>query len=328
MNIRRRLVLAAIAYAAGACLAGPPRPRGGPWRIGWLSPVRAHHAKPYTEVFVPAMKDLGYIEGRDFVVEMRYAEGDYARLPALARELVAQGVDLLLPTASNATRAAQGATRTLPIVFVSISDPVATGIVASLARPGGNTTGIANFTGVLIPKHVELLQGVLPRLDCLAVLVNPVNPSNPRILEQARAAAARSSLQVLALEASTDGELERAIVGAARERAHAIAVASDPFFYRRAARIGELALRHRLPSVFALRQHVEAGGLLSYGDDVFKIYRHAAVLVDKIFRGADPGELPVDQPKEFELAVNLKTAAQLGLTIPQDLLLRADRVIE
>jgi ABC-type uncharacterized transport system substrate-binding protein len=328
MRIRRRLVLAAIACTAVTCLAGPPRPRGGPWRIGCLRPLGASHANPYIQVFVPALKDLGYVEGRDFVVEFRSADGHYGRLPALARELVAQGVDLLLPTASNATRAAQAATRTLPIVFVSISDPVATGIVASLARPGGNTTGIANFTGALIPKHVELLKTVLPRLDRLAVLINPVNPSNPKILEQARAAAARSSLHVLPFEASTEAELERAFAGAARERADAIAVASDPFLYGRRARIGELALQHRLPSVFALRQHVEAGGLLSYGDDVFKIYRHAAVLVDKIFRGANPGEIPVQQPVDFELAVNLKTAAALGLTMPQSLLLRADKVFE
>lgn len=328
MGSRRRLVLAAIACAAATCLAGPPLPRRGPWRIGWLSPVRAHHANPYAEEFAPAMQALGYIEGRDFIVEKRSAEGHYERLPALARELVAQGVDLLISTASNATRAAQGATRTIPIVFVSVSDPVATGIVASLARPGGNATGIANFTGALIAKHVELLKSALPRLDRLAVLVNPVNPSNPRILEQARTAAVRAPLQLLPLEASTDEELESAFAGAVRAHADAIAVASDPYLYRRAARIGELALQHRLPSVFALRQHVEAGGLLSYGDDVFKIYRRAAVFVDKIFKGANPGELPIEQPVDFELAVNLKTAAALSLTIPQSLLLRADKVIE
>jgi len=326
--MNRRLVLAAAASMAALCWAGPAISRRTLRRIGWLRPLRAQNVDPYAEHFAPAMKDLGYVAGRDFVVEQRSAEGHYERLPVLARELVAQKVDLLMPVASNATRAAQAATRSIPIVFVSINDPVGLGIVSSLSRPGGNATGIANFTGDLVAKHVELLKTVLPRFERLAALVNPQNPSNPRILGQARAAAARESLQLVTLEAGTVEALEAAFARAARERADAIAIASDPFLYRQAPLIARLALQHRLPSVFGLRWHVEAGGLLSYGDDVWKISRRAAVLIDKIFRGANPGELPIEQPVDFELAVNRRTAAALGLGLPQSLLLRADRVIE
>ena len=324
---RRRLVIAAAALPAASSLPAiaqpPPRLR----RIGWLSPVRARPPLPYDTEFLPGMRELGYRENRDFVTEFRIADGYYERLPAFAEELVRMNVNLVLATASNATQAAQRASQDIPIVFVSVSDPVGSRIVASLSRPGGNTTGIANFTGDLVSKHLELLSSMLPRLSRVAVLVNLQNPSNARILGQARAAAAIRKVQVLPAHAGTAEEIDRAFAEALRARADAFIVASDPYFYRQAAQIAGLALASRLPSVFALRQHVEAGGLVSYGDDVFKIYRRAASYVDRVFKGANPGELPIEPPVDFELAVNTRTAAALGLTIPESLLLRADRVI-
>ncbi len=258
----------------------------------------------------------------------RFAGGEYEHLPGMAAELVQMKVNVIMALGPPAIIAAQKATTTNPIVIVTSVDPVGAGFVKSLARPGVNITGLSNLAGDLGSKHLEMLLTMVPKLSRVAVLVNPANLAYASILKNVQAAAQKAGIKVLPVKAQTPQEIESAFSMMAREYAGAVIVTLDPFFIQQGLQIAVQAAKHRLPSIFANREYAEAGGLMSYGQNQADIYRRAAGYVDRILKGAKPGELPVEQPTKLELFINRKTAKMLGLTIPQSLLISADKVIE
>ncbi len=296
-------------------------------RIGYLSPNLA--ATPHLpEAFRQGLRDLGYVEGRNVVIEYRDVEGKFERLPALAAELVALKVDVIVTGAAQATQAAKNATTTIPIIMVAVVDPVRIGLVASLARPGGNVTGLSHFAGQeLSGKRLELLREVVPKLSHVAIILNSANPSNPLQVRETEAAAQVLGLQLRPLEVRVPDDFERAFETAIRGRASALIALDDPFIFGERTRIVGLAAKSRLPVMYGFREFVDAGGFMSYGANLSDLFRRAATYVDKILKGAKPADLPVEQPTKFELVINLKTAKALGLTISQSLLQRADQVI-
>lgn len=328
MNRRHALkVLAALGAAAGS-RASWAQPPDKVWRVGFLrlQSATADSAKS-NEAFLRRLRDLGYAEGRNLIVEWRYADDKFERLPTLAADLVRSKVDIIVAVASGAIAAAQKATATIPIVMATTGDPVGSGFVNSLARPGGNITGLSNMGGDTSAKHVELLLGMVPGLSRIGVLVTPTSPTSRKILEGIQAGAQKLSLKTLPFEVSTPEEIETAFSMMVQERVGAVIVGAAPFFNSRRSRLASLAIRYRLPSIFGNRAYVEAGGLMSYGQRLTDHYVRAADYVDKILKGAKPGDLPVEQPVTLELVVNQKTARALGLKIPESLLLRADEVI-
>ena len=328
MNNRRKLL---VTLGAGAlAFAAPPgsfgQQQGKVWRVGFLSPTSASFSSPYTDAFLKGMRDLGYVEGKNLVVEWRFADGKLERLPDLAAELVQLKVDIIVTAGATAISAAQKATTTIPIVMASTGDPVGSGFVKSLARPGGNITGLSNMAGDIAAKFIELLRSVVPKLSRVAMLT-PSATYGP-LSKGAQAAAQKAGVKTLVAEASTPQEIENAFSMMVREKADAVFVGSPIVFAQQHRQIAELALKYQLPSLFQDRVDVEVGGLMSYGQKLTDSYQRSATYVDKILKGAKPGDLPVEQPVSFELVVNLKTAKALGLTIPQSLLLRADEVIQ
>jgi putative ABC transport system substrate-binding protein len=319
-----------IATLAGGCIAAPrtlhAQPRARRARIGFLA---AGSASPrIREPFLQGMRDLGLVDGEDFVVDWRFAEGKYERLPGLAAELVGLKVDVIVAVSTLCVQAAHHATTTTPIVMVGVPDPVGEGFATSLSRPGGNITGMSNIVTEVSSKHLELLQVAVPRLALVAVLINPGNPSDALILEQVQGTAYTRRIKVLPVEAGTASEIEAGFAGIARARAQALVVATDPFFDVQQELIIRLALAGRLPTISSNREMTEAGGLMCYGQDLSLHYRRAATYVDRILKGAKPGGLPVEQPTVLEFVINRKTAQVLGIAIPRELELRADRVIE
>jgi len=274
------------------------------------------------------MTELGYVEGKNLLIEWRFANGEYDRLPGLAAELVRSRVDVILALGPPGAIAAQKATTAIPIVFVVSSDPVAAGLVKSLARPGGNVTGLLNLGGDLGAKHLEMLVTIVPKLARVAVLVNPANPANTAALKTVQVAAEKVRVQVLPAMAQSAREIETAFSTMRADGVGAVMVALDPLFIQQGHQIAEQALKHRLPSIFANREYAEAGGLMSYGQNQVEIYQRAAVYVDKILKGAKPGDLPVEQPTKLELIINARVAKALGLTIPQVLLISAEKVVQ
>ena len=274
------------------------------------------------------MRELGYVEGKNFIIQWRFADGKYERLPSLAAELVRLNVDVIVAGTTLSVQAAHQATATIPIVMVAVPDPVGEGFVARLSRPGGNVTGLSNIVTEVSAKHLELLRAAVPKLSRVAVLINPPNPSDSLILEQIQGAAYATGVKVFAVEASTARQLEAGFGAMTRARAEAMIVAADSYFDVQRDQITKLAVKNRLPTISSSREMTEAGGLMSYGQDLAEHYRRAATYVDKILKGAKPGNLPVEQPTVLELVINQRTAQALGLTIPQELVLRADKVIE
>lgn len=274
------------------------------------------------------MRELGYVEGKNLVIEWRFANAYNERLPDLASELVQLKVDAIVTNGTPATRAAQKATTTIPIVMGAITDPVGGGFVTSLGHPGGNITGLALVTDDISPKHMEMLLTIAPKLSRVAVMVNPNNTSHATILEKVKATAQTRRVSVIPIEARTAKEIGDGFSSMAKQQAGAVIVETDALFTQQRNQISELALKNRLPSISVIRELVEAGGLMSYGQNVGESFRRAATYVDKILKGARPGDLPVEQPTTFEFTINRKTANALGLTIPTELLLRADKVIE
>jgi putative ABC transport system substrate-binding protein len=302
---------------------------GKVWRIGFLGMAPATVYAPYVAAFKADLLNFGYVEGRNIAIEYRWAEGKYERLPALASELVRRNMDVILTHGTPATRAAKDATASIPIIMISIADPVASGLVASLARPGGNVTGLSNQAAGVISKHVELLIQIAPESGVLAVLQNLTNPgaTAPQLKEVEAAARTRGlRVQLFGVGAPSDFDTVFARIGTARTAG--VVVLSDPIFIDQRSRIAELAGKNRVPTVFSRSENVDAGGLMSYGPSLIGQFRQAVTYVDKIFKGAKAGDLPVEQPTKLELSVNLKTAKALGLSIPQSILVRADRVIE
>jgi len=300
------------------------------WRVGFLAlPKRP---EPFQSsrfgAFAQGMRDLGYIEGRNLVIEWRFADNDVGRLAARATELVNLKVDIIVASGTPVISAAQKATTTIPIVMPTSNDPVGSGFVASLGRPGGNTTGLSNLSSDISPKIVEVLLSAAPKVSRVAILVNPRNSSNAANAINLQIALQGGGRIGLPVEASTAEDIGGGFIKMKEQNADAVVVAPDAVFVEQRERIADLAIKHRLPSMFSFREHVEAGGLMSYGQHLGDSYRRAATYVDRIFKGAKPGELPIEQSTKLELVINLRTAKVLGLEAPPMLLARADEVIE
>jgi putative ABC transport system substrate-binding protein len=283
------------------------------------------------EAFRQGLRDLGYVEGRNVVIEYRSAEGKYERLPALAAELVALKVDVIVVTSTPAALAAKQATRTIPIVLAWAGDPVGSGLVTSLARPGGNVTGLSVLAPELVGKRLELLKQAVPGVNRVAVLWHPgdyAERTDKDMLKEADVAARALGVRLQFVEARGPEDFDRAFSDMTRARADAVTVQSTNVFFIERRRLVDLAAKNRLPAMYLTREFVDAGGLMAYGPNVADLFRRAATYVDKILKGAKPGDLPVEQPTKFELVINLRTAKALGLTIPQSLLGRADEIIQ
>ncbi|MSQ72505.1 MAG: ABC transporter substrate-binding protein [Betaproteobacteria bacterium] len=324
----RRTFLGHIATAA--LLAAPAFARaqqpGKVWRLGWLG--LASGASANVEAFHAQLASLGYIEGRNLSIEYRWAAGREERLPELAAELVRLKVDVIVTIATQATATAMRATGTIPVVFATAADPVGIGLVASLARPGGNVTGMSFQLTDLVGKWFQLLHEIRPDARRIAVLTHKRSSVAPIFLEQSRIATRQLGITLVIQQANKADELAGAFAVMKRERALGLVVQATPFTSEHRKRIVELALQHRLPTISEVRDFADAGGLMSYGASLPDMFRRAAFLVDRIFKGARPADLPVEQPTTFEMVINLKTAKALGITIPQTVLLRADEVIQ
>jgi putative ABC transport system substrate-binding protein len=326
--MRRRRVLAGLLLAIAAPLAAEAQPAGKVYRIGFLgnstAALEAHLVGPFRE----GLRELGYVEGQNIVTEYRWAEGKYERFPALIAELLAQRVEVIVTAGTPASLAVKKATTSVPLIMVAVGDPVATGLVASLARPGGNITGLTSIAEETEGKRLELLREVIPRLSHVAALWNPENPTLLPQLKQMRDSAQVLGMKVQVLEVRTPGALEETFKAILRERPGALLVMGDRLFLHNRQRIMDFATAQRLPVVPVHPELVEAGGLMSFGPSYPGMHRRAAYFVDRILKGARPAHLPVERPARFELVINLKAAKALGLTIPPSLLARADQVIE
>jgi ABC-type uncharacterized transport system substrate-binding protein len=325
---RRHFLLTSLAGTVAGPIAAWAQPAGKVYRLGVLTPG-ARTATPVMSNLLPLrLRELGYVAGQNLVIELRFAEGKLDRLPELARELVQHRVDLLVAVSPVAVRAAKDATKTIPIVMIlSYSDPVELGFVASLGRPGGNITGVVLAAEPsLAAKRLELLKEIVPRAERIAVLAT--GEAGSRMQEQwARNAASSLGVKLVVVEVRS-ADYDHAFATMVAERADALSVVASVILATDRERIIQLAAKHRLPAIYDWSEHVAAGGLMAYGGSVSEFTRRAAVYVDRIFKGADPADLPVERATGFELAINLKTAKSLGLAIPQSLLARADQVIE
>ena len=326
----RRMFLAGTgAVLLAAPFAAEAQPAGKVPRIGWLGGPTRESADPFVRVFQRGLKDLGWVEGQNIVIEWRFAGGRAEQLPDLAAELVRLRVDLIVAPSTPPAVAAKNATKTIPIVTVGGGDPVGSGVVASLARPGGNITGLTSTVGPEIAgKQLELLKETVPKVSRMAVLWNPTTPGNALALREAEIAARPLRAELQLLEARGLNDFESAFAAMSTKRAGALLVLGDVMFTTYRIRLANLAAKSRLPAMYATRQFVDEGGLMSYGANVLDNFRRAAVYVDKILKGAKPGDLPIEQATKYELVINLKTAKALGLKIPPSLLGRADEVIQ
>jgi len=309
-------------------LAAEAQQAGKVYRVGFLGNSSAALEANLVGPFREGLRELGYVEGRNIVIEYRWAEGKYERFPALIAELAALNVDVIVTAGTPAALAVKRTTPSIPLVMAAVGDPIGVGLVASLARPGGNVTGLSAIAPELEGKRLELLREVVPKLSHIAVLWNPDNPFHAGSVKETRAAA-----QVLGIKAQLVGvriseEFPAAFAAIVRERPGALLVLADRIFLHNRARIVDFGAKHRLPGVYPYRELVEAGGLMSFGPSYPGMHRRAAHYVDKILKGSKPADLPVEQPATFELIINLKAAKALGLTIPQSLLLRADEIIQ
>ena len=330
MITRRRVVIALGAGALAAPLASFTQQQPKIWRIGHLefgsrqlSLDTGRHS-----AFLQGMRELGYAEGKHFIFEARYADGNSDRLDGFAAELARLKADVILTIGTPASHAAQRATPAIPIVVVAAADPVRDGFAESLARPGGNITGLSSGSGEIVQKWVELLITMIPKLSRVAVLLNPANSAHSHMQLSVQTALRQTGRQVLPMSARSPDDIERGFAAMARERADAVIILPDSAFSAQLKQIAGLALKHRLPSIAQASLFAEAGSLLAYGFDINDSLRRAATFVDKILKGAKPGELPFELPTRYYLVVNRKTAQVLGITIPNEILLRADKVIE
>ena len=327
--MRRREFITLLGGAAAWPLAARAQQPAMPV-IGFLHPLSPDPFAHRLRAFRQGLKETGYVEGENIVIEYRWAEGQYDRLPALAAELVGRQVAVIVAPSTTATLAAKAATTTIPIVFAVAEDPVRRGLVASLARPGGNLTGINFFSSELVAKRLEVLRELVPRAARVAVLVNPSNVGglSERAEKEVEAAARTLGLQIQILNATNSREIDAAFAALVRERIDALFVSPDAFFNSRRVQLATMAARHVVPMTSATREIAEAGGLMSYGPNIANAWRDVGVYVGRILKGAKPGELPVEQVSKLELIINAQTARMLGLEIPPTLLARADEVIE
>jgi putative tryptophan/tyrosine transport system substrate-binding protein len=326
----RRTVVGAVAgYLLAAPLAGLAQQFGKMYRIAHLSGSGQVASKAFINAFREGMAAIGYREGENIVLDERYAEGDVQRLPSLALELINSKPDVLLVSTTPGNLAAKAATSTIPIVMVLVADPVGAGVVTSLAKPGGNITGITNIVAELAGKRLEIVKEIIPGLSRVAVLVNPDSQNAPLQMRSAEDTARALGIElgpVIAVRSADD--LEKAFESAARAHSRAAIRMIDPLVFMLRKETAALATKYRLPMIYPSSEDVEAGGLVAYGTNVPEQYRLAATFVNKILHGARPSDIPVEQPTKFDLVINMKTAKALGLTIPQSLLLRADKLIK
>ena len=330
MNNRRKLVIAVGASALIAPLGSFGQPQPKVWRVGFLV-ARSRAVSPESNLlgaFSMSMRDLGYVEGKNLVIEWRFAAGHYERLPDLAAEIVRLKVDVVVALGPPVIIAVQKATSTIPIVILTGLDPVDAGFIKTLARPGGNITGISNLSGEVSPKHLELLLTMSPKLSRVAIMLNPTNRANATMSKHIQVASLKVNVKVLPIEARTPQEIETAFSMMTMQNAGALIVGLDPVFIDQRRQIAELAAKNQLLSIATFREYVEDGGLMSYGQNLAEQYRLLAIFVDKILKGAKPAELPVEQPTKFELDINMKTAKALGIKIPNSMLVQATKVIE
>jgi putative tryptophan/tyrosine transport system substrate-binding protein len=321
----------ALAILAGAAIAWPLATRAQQARmpvVGFL-----HYASPdklthLADAFRRGLQEFGYIEGQNVVIEYRWAEGQYDRLPALAADLVRRGVGVITAGGSVAAQAAKNATTTIPVVFTSGADPVATGLVASLSRPGGNISGMSLLAAEMATKRLELMRDLLPRVRAIAMITNPAFPGSHSEMAEVEAAGRSLGMQTHKVVASSPSDLDAAFATISQLSVDAFTVGADGFFITRREQFAALAAHYALPGIYPFPDFPESGGLLSYGLDLVDAYRQAGVYTGRILKGAKPADLPVMQPTKFQLVINLKTAKALGLTVPQALLARADDVIE
>ncbi|MFO1315354.1 MAG: ABC transporter substrate-binding protein [Burkholderiales bacterium] len=327
--VPRRTFLAASGGLVVTAMAARAQPRARLHRIGYLQTATPDEQAPLTKAFDDGLRDLGYVEGRNLVIERRFAWGHQDRLPGLAAELVRLDVDVIVTGANIVIAAVLQATSTVPVVMATSRDPVGSGFVASLAHPGGNVTGLTGDpTPEVQAKRLELLKATVPRASRVAVLLNPTAPAADTYQAATGSAASKLGITLVVVPARGRDEFEAAFAKMAGERVEALVVLPDPVFFTARAGIVELARRYRLPAVYHAKEVVEAGGLMSYGASLADQFRRAASYVDRILKGAKPGDLPVEQAAKFEFAVNMTTARTLGVVVPRDLLLRADLVIE
>ena len=308
-------------------LAARSQQGGRVWRIGLLSGASREGASPNYDAFLHGMRELGYAEGRDFILEARFAGGRYEGFPELAAELVRLKVDVLVTGTTAAIRTLQRATTTIPIVLAYSTDPIGNGFVASLARPGGNITGLSGASDDTSPKQLELVTTVVPNASRIGLIGNPATPTFVGVRTSAEIAAQKVGVIIVPVEARNPQEIESAFAEFDKQRVQAFIAAGDAVLFTQRGQIADLALRNRLPSMFSQREYAEAGGLMSYGENLSEFFRRAASFVDKIFKGANPGDLPIEQPTRFNLVINRKTADALGVTIPAQLYIFADEVI-
>ncbi len=297
-------------------------------RVGLLSPFTPDDTAPWHQAFLRGLSDLGWVDGKNIAIEYRYSNGRNDSLPGLIADLIRLKVDIIVTAVTNDTLAAKNGAGGIPIVMAAAGDPVATGIVASLARPGGNITGLSQMNPELTGKRLELLKEIAPNISSVAVLLNPDDPISMLGLNEVELPARKMKIEVHPLEVRNSRDLDNALQEAVKLRADALAIMPNPVFVTNLKLIADFAVQNRLPSMFHLREFAKAGGLVSYGVDRIDLFRRAAAFVDKILKGASPSDLPIEQPTKFELTINLKTAKALGLTVPPKLLLTADEVIE
>jgi putative tryptophan/tyrosine transport system substrate-binding protein len=319
-------ILFVVVLLGVAVIAQAQQPKKVP-RIGYLAGA-SHAAIAFRlEAFRQGLRELGYLEGKNIGIEYRYSEGNFRRQKELAFELARANVDVIVTSGPASTRAAKEATATIPIIMTFDSDPVGSGSVASLARPGGNITGLSTLAPEISGKQLELLKEIVPKLSRVAVIGSSANPGNAQVLKGMEAAAQVFSVKLQYLDILDPKELETVFRAALNERVDAVVALAGTVIIAQRAQIAELAVKSRLPAIYERREYVEAGGLMSYGVSITDLDRRAATYVDKILKGAKPAELPVEQPKKFEFIINLKAAKQIGLTIPPNVLTRADKVI-
>lgn len=328
--MRRRVVIALGVVAFAAPLAVFAQQQSAIPRIGffYLGTREAAFDSGRYQAFVQGMRDLGYVEGRNVIIESRFADSKSERVKALAAELAQLKVDIIVATGSATYRSLQQAAPKTPIVITVTADPVASGYAASMARPGGNFTGLSDSGADFVAKYLELLRAASPKLSRVGVLLNPDNVAHPAQLVRVISAAQKTGIHIILAEASTEQDIARAFQMLANEKAGGVIALNDTFYSQQLRQIAAQALKHRLLSIYSIREYAEAGGLMSYGPNILDNFRRAAVYVDKILKGAKPGELPFEQPTRFFMFINGKTAKALGLTIPQELLLRVEKVIE
>ena len=330
MILRRKVLLGIGAGIVGSAATAIAQPRNQQWRIGVLSGRQRPVSIESSPIggLLQGLQELGYVEGKNIAIEWRFAEGRYDLIPELANELVRSKVNVIVVTTPAAIRPLQALKLDTPIVLGTSIDPVGNGFISSLSRPGGRTTGMASLADEASAKHLQMMASVVPKLSRVGLLLNSGNPNSKSVLNAIQPSAKRTGVSILPAEIKSAQDMVTAFASLTKDRAGAVIIALDALFNSNLRELGELAVKHRLPSIYGLREYAELGGLMSYGENLRDLYRRSATYVDKILKGANPAEMPVELPTTFELIINRRTAKVLDIAIPQSLLISSDKVIE